>query len=174
MRRVSLALAATILLIPAVPAAAQPLAGTWVLNNQGTVLTLVLQVDGQGNLGGQLGSNTGAQFTIEGTLQDGVGVGILSGSQGASYFEAHPQDGQLLLALIGVGQDSMPNYNDVQQLLLKTSRPRRAPSDSSRRLPQPNLPRPSLQRRHPLEEEVRGEGPNRPPERWEIPCSASS
>jgi|MudIll2142460700_1097286.scaffolds.fasta_scaffold520928_2 hypothetical protein len=83
----------------------------------GVSLTLVFQEDGRGNLGGRLTSTSGANFKVEGVIQDGVGLGKCVSGQGGVYFEAHPQGDQLLFALIEPGPDSQPDFNRVQQLL---------------------------------------------------------
>lgn len=109
-------LAAIFILLLAGPAMAQGLAGTYTLSQGGTTLTLVLAQDPQGNLTGSLSSTTGASFRVEGQVQDGVGMGAMTAGQGGSYFEAHPQGVNLLLALIEPGPDGMPDYNQVRQL----------------------------------------------------------
>jgi len=101
----------------AVPVAAQNLAGKYQLSSQGTSLTLELFLDGQGNLTGSLSSSTGMRYRVEGVMQDGVGVGMVTDGQSGSYFEAHPQGNELMLALIEPDANSMPDYNNVQQLL---------------------------------------------------------
>jgi hypothetical protein len=96
---------------------ASSLSGTYTMNAQGVSLTLVLQEDGRGNLGGRLTSTKGANYQVEGVIQDGVGVGTCVSGQEGVYFEAHPQGNQLLLALIEPGPDKQPDYNRVRQLV---------------------------------------------------------
>lgn len=93
------------------------LSGTYTMNAQGVNLTLVLQEDGRGNLGGRLTSSTGAAYQLEGMVQDGVGLGTCVSNQDGVYFEAHPKGNQLLLALIEAGPDKQPDYNRVRQLM---------------------------------------------------------
>jgi len=95
---------------------AQNLSGTYVLSSQGTTLTLKLEQDAQGHIKGTLFSTTGAQFNVEGMMQDNVGVGTCVSNQGGSYFEAHPQGNQLLFALIEPGPNNMPDYSKVKKL----------------------------------------------------------
>lgn len=94
----------------------QNLSGTYTLSSQGTTLTLTLEQDAQGNIKGALSSTTGAQFKVEGMIQDNVGVGTCVSNQGGSYFEAHPKGNQLLFALIEPGPNNKPDYSKVRQL----------------------------------------------------------
>lgn len=98
------------------PAWAQGIAGTYVLSQGDTTLTLVLSEAAEGTLAGTLTSSTGARFELEGLVADGVGMGALSDGRSGSYFEAHPEPGGLVLALIEPGPDGMPDYTRVQQL----------------------------------------------------------
>ncbi|RMI25490.1 MAG: hypothetical protein D6681_01460 [Calditrichaeota bacterium] len=91
--------------------------GTYTLNSQGVVLTLVLQQDAQGNVLGSLTSTTGGQFRVEGTLQDGAAVGTCYDQQGGVYFEAHLQGNQLLFTMIEPGANGMPDYTRSRQLV---------------------------------------------------------
>jgi hypothetical protein len=95
---------------------AQNLSGTYTLSSQGTTITLTLEQDARGNIKGTLFSTTGAQFKVEGAIQDNVGVGTCVSNQGGSYFEAHPKGNQLLFALIEPGPNNMPDYSKVRQL----------------------------------------------------------
>src|SRR4030042_2260843 len=95
---------------------AQNLSGQYTLSSQRTTLTLTLDQDAQGKSKGTLSSSTGAQFKVEGMIQNDVGVGMCVGNQGGSYFEAHPKGNQLLLALIEPGPNNMPDYSKVKQL----------------------------------------------------------
>lgn len=96
---------------------AQNISGTYILNAQASTLTLVLKQDAQGNIRGTLSGTTGAQYQVEGMIQDGVGVGACYNNQGGSFFEAHPQGNKLLFALIEPGADKMPDYSKVKQLM---------------------------------------------------------
>ena len=98
---------------------AQNLSGTYILSSQGTTLTLTLEQNTQGNIKGTLSSTTGAQFRVEGVIQDNVGVGTCVSNQGGSYFEAHLKGDQLLLALIEPGPNNRPDYSKVKQLTFK-------------------------------------------------------
>ena len=96
---------------------AQNLSGTYALFSQGTTLTLTLEQDNQGNIKGTLFSTTGAQYRVEGMIQNNVGVGTCISNQGGSYFEAHPKGNELLFALIEPGANNMPDYSKVRQLV---------------------------------------------------------
>jgi hypothetical protein len=109
-------IASTLLLIVGT-ASAQDLTGTYVMTSQNTTLTLVLRQNAQGALSGTLSSTSGAQFQVDGMIQDGVGVGTCVSNQGGSYFEAHPEGGRLLFALIEPGPNNAPDYSKVRKLL---------------------------------------------------------
>ncbi len=95
---------------------AQNLSGKYTLSSQGTILTLTLDQDTQGNIKGTLSSTTGAQFRVEGVMQGNVGVGTCVNNQGGSYFETHPKGDELLFALIELGPNNMPDYSKVRRL----------------------------------------------------------
>jgi hypothetical protein len=96
---------------------AENLSGVYTFSSQGVTLTLTLQQDPQGNIKGTLSSTTGAQFQVEGKVQDGAGLGVCRSQEGGSYFEAHPKGGQLLFALIEPGPNNMPDYSRTKELL---------------------------------------------------------
>jgi hypothetical protein len=95
---------------------AQDLSGNYTLSSGGTVITLTLEQDAQGNIKGTLTSTTGAQFRVEGTFRDNVGRGTCVDNQGGSYFEAHLKGDQLLFAMIEPGPNNMPDYSKVKRL----------------------------------------------------------
>lgn len=108
---------AILVLLPAAVSFAQDFSGAYVLEAQGVTLTLMLKQDAQGNITGRLSSTTGAQFEVQGLVQQGVGIGMCVSNQGGSYFEAHPQGDKLLFALIEPGPDRRPDYNRVRKLV---------------------------------------------------------
>jgi hypothetical protein len=70
--------------------AAHDLSGTYVLTAPTITMTLVLRQDTEGALHGTLSSTSGAQFQVDGKVQDGVGHGACVGTQGvSSYFHAN-------------------------------------------------------------------------------------
>ncbi|MDH7479639.1 MAG: hypothetical protein QHH02_06490 [Syntrophomonadaceae bacterium] len=98
-------------------ASAENLSGVYTLSSQGVTLTLKLTQDSQGNLKGILSSTTGAQFQVEGIVQEGIGLGVCKSKEGGSFFEAHPRGDQLLLALMEPGPNNMPDYTKAKELL---------------------------------------------------------
>lgn len=101
---------------------AQSLAGTYSHSGNGVTLTLVLNQDGEGNLTGTMSSTTGALFQVEGMVQEGVGVGICAGEEGAVFFEASPQGNNLQFAMIEPDANNMPDYNRARQVLFVKQR----------------------------------------------------
>jgi hypothetical protein len=100
---------------------AENLSGVYTLSSQGVTLTLKLNQDPQGNLKGTLSSTTGAQFQVEGIVQEGIGLGVCKNNEGGSFFEAHPKGNQLLLALMEPGPNNMPDYTRAKELLFTRS-----------------------------------------------------
>ena len=93
--------------------------GTYVMENQGTTLTLTLRQDAQRTIAGTLTSSTGARFELEGQVdEEGVAIGICSDGQTKVYFEAQQEGNQLALALIEPDANGMPDYNRARQLTL--------------------------------------------------------
>jgi len=101
---------------PSAAESAGGFSGTYVLENQGTKLTLVMRQDAQGGISGRLTSSTGVTFELEGQVEEGEAIGICSGDQTKVYFQAQRQGNQLLLALIEPGANNMPDYNRARQL----------------------------------------------------------
>jgi hypothetical protein len=101
---------------------AQNLAGTYSYSDGGVTLTLVLKQDREGNLKGTLSSTTGARFQVDGIFQEGVGVGVCAGDQGAVFFEATPQGDMLDFVMIEPGENNMPDYNKARQVLFAKQR----------------------------------------------------
>jgi hypothetical protein len=78
--------------------AAHDLSGAYSLTVENLTMTLVPRQDAQGAISGRISSTSAARFQVDGREQDGMGVGTCVGKQGGSYFEAHPEGEQLLLA----------------------------------------------------------------------------
>jgi hypothetical protein len=90
--------------------------GTYVLNSEGVTVTLVLQQDAQGNISGTLSSTKGTQFKIDGTLEEGVAVGLCSSEQGAAYFEAELQGNKLRFSMFDMDANNNPDYSRPKNL----------------------------------------------------------
>ena len=116
---------------------AENLSGIYTFSSQGVTLTLTLKQDPQGNIKGTLSSTTGAQFQVEGIVQDGVGLGVCKSKEGGSYFEAHPKGKQLLFALMEPGPNNLPDYSKAKELLFTRMEKRVTDPQSSKASPVP-------------------------------------
>jgi hypothetical protein len=114
------------------------LSGNYILESPSVTLRLSLNQDPDRNLSGTLSSSTGAQFQVEGMVEDGVGVGMCYGDEGALFFEASPQGTQLAFALIEPDANNMPDYSRARQLVFT----RQGESAASGLLPEPQPGRP--------------------------------
>ena len=109
---------------PPAPASQEPepqtgFSGTYVMEAQGTTLTLTLRQDARRAVTGTLTSSTGARFELEGQVdEEGTAIGICSDGQTKVYFEAQQEGNQLALALIEPDANGMPDYNRARQLML--------------------------------------------------------
>jgi len=91
--------------------------GTYTLTNQNTTLTLTMNQNTQGVISGNLSSTTGAQYQLNGQVEDGIAVGMCTSAEGAVYFEGQLQGNQLLFNMIEIGVNNMPDYNNARQLI---------------------------------------------------------
>ena len=100
-------------------AAAQDYAGTYTVSGApGSTVTLVLQQAANGQLTGSMTGN-GAEFRVEGLVEEGTAMGAITGAQGGVFFEASLAGDQLTLTLIEVGAGNMPDYSKVRTLVLQ-------------------------------------------------------
>lgn len=95
---------------------ASDFSGSYTLEAQGSILTLILSQDAQRKISGTLSSAGGMQFQLDGRVEGDAAVGACHGETGSVYFEAYFTGNQLLLALIEPDADNMPDYNRVKQL----------------------------------------------------------
>src|SRR4051812_33115922 len=117
MRRVLAGL--TLSLVLSVAARAQSALGTYTMTPPGgKPLTLVLQKDAAGKIGGSLSAN-GAAFQVERAEVQGNGVmGTLSGNGLRSYFEAMRDGANLRVIMADFGPDGKPNYAAAREFLM--------------------------------------------------------
>lgn len=98
---------------------AQNYTGTYaVADRSGGAVTLVLQHAASGQLTGSMTGN-GAEFRIEGLVEEGTAMGAITGAQGGVFFEATLDGSQLTLTLIEVGAGNMPDYSKVRTLVFQ-------------------------------------------------------
>jgi len=116
------------------------LSGNYILESQGVTLRLTLNQDPDGNLSGTLSSSTGAQFQVEGMVEEGVGVGMCYGEEGGLFFEASPEGEQLAFALIEPDANNMPDYSRAQQLVFTRQGGSAAAGLVPERRPRPVVP----------------------------------
>ncbi len=107
--------------------------GTFSFQSERTTLTLRLQQSPDGTLKGTLSSSTGAQFQLEGMVQEGTAMGICASNEGKVFFEASLQGNQLHLALLEPDANNMPDYQRARQLMLNrvTGAASRSPAPSA-------------------------------------------
>ena len=106
-------------LLLATPVVAQQYTGTYTLSNpQGGSVTLVLQHGADGQLTGSMTGN-GAQFQVEGVVEEGTAMGAITSADGGVFFEATLEGEQLTLVLIEVGAGNMPDYSKARTLVLR-------------------------------------------------------
>lgn len=96
----------------------QNYSGTYVSSYQGVTATLVLLQDAQGKITGTLSSTNGkgAQFRIEGTLEEGRAVGLCHSEDGTVYFEAELHGDKLRFSMFDVGENNNPDYSKAKNL----------------------------------------------------------
>jgi len=111
------------------------LGGRYRMVDQGLSFDLIIEMTEDGALGGSL-SSAGGRMTLEGYLEEGVGVGMIYDEQGAAYFEIHPGDGGVELYMIEPGSDGQPDYSRYRALQFTRSN-----VDESTRRAQPALER---------------------------------
>ena len=123
----------------------QDFSGTYILNQGGATLTLIIQQDTQGNLTGTLSSTSGALFKLSGQLDEQAAVGVVISEEGGLYFEGEIQGTQLVFTLIEPDSNNMPNYNSAQQLLFTKQAAQTPSTSSSKSYSGPMLPPKSSQ-----------------------------
>jgi len=97
------------------PAAAQHFTGTFTVPNQvGGTMTLSL-VEAGGGVSGSLSSN-GVTYQVQGQIQDGTLVGVMSGADGALYFAAERWENELWVELYGTDANGQPDYDDFTEI----------------------------------------------------------
>jgi hypothetical protein len=108
-------LLAALLFVAAGPAASQQYSGTFTVPNEvGGVMTMVLAQSGA-SVTGSLSSN-GVEYAVDGQIQDGTLVGMLSGAQGTLHFSAERWENELWLELYGTDASGQPNYDDYTEI----------------------------------------------------------
>jgi hypothetical protein len=96
--------------------------GSYTLTTDKATLTLLLNQANDLKLYGKLSSNTGMDFSLEGEVSDGIGIGICSSREGSVFFELFEEDGTLVLGLIEADVNNMPDYEKASYLAFtKTS-----------------------------------------------------
>lgn len=105
----------------ALPVQAQSFAGSWTTtNDQGQPVTLALQDAGAGQVAGTL-TAPGANFQVEGYLEEGSLVGAVYNEQVGMYFQADVSGAVLSMILIEPGPDGEPDYNQTIELSFSRS-----------------------------------------------------
>lgn len=106
--------------------------GTFIMNEQGVILTLVMEEDGRGGLTGTLSSNSGTQMQLEGVVEEGSAYGACYDDMGGVFFEAYIDLGQLYFALIEPDANNMPDYSQMQELMFTRQTTGASPATPSR------------------------------------------
>ena len=98
--------------------AQQSLPGNYTLQSGDVILTLKLTQQGN-SLTGTLSGSTGASFTLSGQVENNIGYGTCSGTEGSVFFEAYVDGDDLTLSLVEPDQWGAPDYNQSQYLQFK-------------------------------------------------------
>jgi hypothetical protein len=106
------------MLLAAPGAVAQQYTGTYAVAGQDGTVTLALRQAADGQLTGTMSGN-GAEFTVEGIVEEGVAMGAITHAQGGVFFEATLDGDQLTLTLVEVGAGNMPDYSKTRTLVLR-------------------------------------------------------
>ncbi len=100
---------------------AQNYTGNFQLTEGGVTITLTIKQNASGSVTGTMTSNNGSQFSMEGKVAEGIATGVVSGNEGALFFEAYLDGNDLTLSLIEPDQNNMPNYDAARFLILSRS-----------------------------------------------------
>jgi hypothetical protein len=97
------------------PVDAQQFNGTYTVSTEQGVLRFTIRDMGNGRVTGSL-SGTGATYSVDGRIEDGVASGSLRGPAGLLFFEAEPWEDELLVMLFESDGYGQPNYDDFTEL----------------------------------------------------------
>jgi hypothetical protein len=115
------------------PAQGQQFTGTFTVPNQaGGMMTLTLREAG-GGVTGSLASN-GVTYEVQGQIEDGTLVGVMSGTEGGLYFAAERWENELWVELYGVDANGQPDFDDSTEIdfvLAESTSGAVAPSESA-------------------------------------------
>jgi hypothetical protein len=92
---------------------------------------LTLQQGSYGELSGTLQSNNGSNFTLEGSVSEGMAAGICRMEEGGVFFEAYLDGQDLTLSLIEPDEYNMPDYDRAQYLVFTKSTKQNNPNVQS-------------------------------------------
>ena len=97
----------------------QNLFGTYTApNDSGELVTLVFDAKGD-NSGGVVGTLTGngIRYSLDGTLEAGNAVGVMSWDEGRLWFEAFADDDVMFLVLAELDPEGQPNIDTATELV---------------------------------------------------------
>jgi len=95
--------------------AQQSLSGNYSMQSGDITLTLKLSQQGR-TIQGSLSGSTGASFQLNGQVENGIGNGTCTGTEGTVYFEAFADGDDLTLSLVEPDEWGAPDYNQAQYL----------------------------------------------------------
>lgn len=98
------------------PTRGQSFSGTFTMSASTGTFTLTLKQGPGKRLTGTLVGSTGLKVSLEGELDDGVGMGVARYEQGGIFFETFYEGDDLILMLIEPDSNNMPDYNRTRQL----------------------------------------------------------
>lgn len=110
----ALATVLTLIACVAVHASAQNLTGEYTTTTPTGTFTLNLQQAAGGRVTGTLAGGA-LNVTVEGQIEAGAAVGILSSAEGQSYFRAEMAGEQVLLTVVDPDAYGQPDYDTAQQ-----------------------------------------------------------
>jgi len=95
--------------------AQQSLSGNYSMQSGDVTLSLIITQQGN-TLQGSLSGSTGVSFQLSGQVENDIGYGTCTGSEGTVYFEAFADGDDLTLSLVEPDEWGAPDYNQAQYL----------------------------------------------------------
>ena len=96
----------------------QDFSGQFLIQSEGSGITLTLQSNQQGGYSGNLNGN-GMSYQINGGVQNGILSGTVGDPSDGILFQAELNNNQLTLTMVETGFDGTPDYSTAQTLIFQ-------------------------------------------------------